>query len=226
MCRNILIFVWFSGSIVLAFSFLGWQTTPPLKVYDTWEKRTNTGDMMERACVRDVCLLFFCHWKLLKLLRLGWHILEYWKIRRAVLGAVRRRKREWSHPTVGVQQHFLSSSHEELNISPETWLRRNPFAQPDKHFHALVLKSLYEWNYHNNREFLTWGAQPHRNIWAKNVQPLRWDDSRFEPKSANPPVGWLGGSVGVRLGLFNQGFDGFFVVGYGGSEARVGELIS
>eukprot|EP00610_Laminaria_digitata_P001603 TRINITY_DN380_c0_g2_i4.p1 TRINITY_DN380_c0_g2~~TRINITY_DN380_c0_g2_i4.p1 ORF type:complete len:86 (+),score=10.90 TRINITY_DN380_c0_g2_i4:156-413(+) len=36
-----------------------------------------------------------------------------------------------THPTAGVQQNFLSSSHEELNISPETcifnkFVRANP----------------------------------------------------------------------------------------------------
>ncbi|CAM9722636.1 unnamed protein product, partial [Laminaria digitata] len=46
------------------------------------------------------------------------------------------------HPTVGVQQIFFSSSHEELNISPETWLRINSFPQPDQHFYTLALKQI------------------------------------------------------------------------------------
>ena len=37
-----------------------------------------------------------------------------------------------SHPTIGLQLKSLSSLHEELNISPERWLRRHSFAQPEQ----------------------------------------------------------------------------------------------
>ena len=47
-------------------------------------------------------------------------------------------------PTVGVQQNFLRSWREELNISSETWLWRNSFARPDQHSYALVLKPFHE----------------------------------------------------------------------------------
>ena len=39
-----------------------------------------------------------------------------------------------SHPTVGLHRQSLGSSHEELIISPEKWLRRHSFAQPDQAF--------------------------------------------------------------------------------------------
>ena len=54
-----------------------------------------------------------------------------------------RARQPTSHPTLGVQQNFRSSSHEGLNISSETLLQRSSFAQPDQHFLALVLQSLY-----------------------------------------------------------------------------------
>ena len=45
-------------------------------------------------------------------------------------------------PTVEVQQNIPRSWREELNISPETWLRRNSFVRPDQHLYAQVLKPL------------------------------------------------------------------------------------
>ena len=36
----------------------------------------------------------------------------------------------------------------------------------------------------------------------------------------------VGGSAGVCFVLFNQELDGFYVVSYGGREARAGELIA
>ena len=44
-----------------------------------------------------------------------------------------------SHPTVGVHQTFLSPSHLELNISPDTKIGIFRFAPPDQHFNAPVL---------------------------------------------------------------------------------------
>ena len=39
----------------------------------------------------------------------------------------------WSHPTVRVHQKFLSPSHSELNILPDTTAGRNSFVSPDRH---------------------------------------------------------------------------------------------
>ena len=46
-----------------------------------------------------------------------------------------------SHPTVGAQQIFLSSSHEELKISPETWLWKHSLAHPDQTFQCVTPKT-------------------------------------------------------------------------------------
>ena len=43
---------------------------------------------------------------------------------------------------VVVSTKFPSSTHEELNIQPETWLQRHLFALPDQHFYVLVLLSI------------------------------------------------------------------------------------
>ena len=42
----------------------------------------------------------------------------------------------------------LSPSHEELIISLDTVLGRNSFVPPDRHLYALVLKQIYEYNFH------------------------------------------------------------------------------
>ena len=48
-------------------------------------------------------------------------------------------------------------------------------------------------------------------------------DKPYYVRSADENVG---GSVGVYFVLFHQGFDRFFVVIYGGTETRAGELIA
>ena len=77
---------------------------------------------------------------------------------------VRRLVDYMSHSTVGVHQKFLSPSHQELDISPDTVLERKLFAPPDRHFYALVLNRIYECLFHHNFWFLTWGTQSVRNV--------------------------------------------------------------
>ena len=62
----------------------------------------------------------------------------------------------------------------ELNISPETCLRRKSFAQPDQHFYGLVLKQTCYQN-------MILAGSPSREELNRS--------ETFEPKSAFPTVG-------------------------------------
>ena len=98
------------------------------------------------------------------------------------LPRVHNRINSWgrlSHPTIGmhIQHQSLRSSHEELNISLEKWLRRHSVAQPDHY--ALVQKKK------STREITSLtGSSSNEELNRPRIfcpiaqlHPLPWDDS-------------------------------------------------
>ena len=83
---------------------------------------------------------------------------------------------DFSHLTVGVTQFLLSSWRGELSISPEAWHTKK-FVRPTRptllcaSTNTIILVKLLR--IITNRDFLTWRAQPLRNIWAKMCNSYR-----------------------------------------------------
>ena len=85
---------------------------------------------------------------------------------------------EGSHPTVGVRQQFLGSWREEQNIPPETWLRRNSFAQPDQHlFLCAGTTTVIEIKLSYKTAVIHVRTSTAHKYLSHITQPLPWDDS-------------------------------------------------
>lgn len=90
--------------------------------------------------------------------------------------------------------YFLSSPHEELNMSPETILQRTLLEQPGQPSYARVLnknttKSIILYNRYSNSVSLA-DFNRSESIETKNATPIPWDESRHVWHSTG--IGYIG----------------------------------